>query len=151
MNDPQNTPSVCKIFLSCVTNEFGPHREMLTKDLSLPDVKVQVQEDFVEGGHSSLEKLDEYIKGCAAVIHIIGSATGSMPAPTEVAALLKKHSDFAQRIPCLKEALAKTPASLSYTQWEAWLAIYHSIPCFVYQAEPTTVRAPGFKEDANQR
>jgi hypothetical protein len=151
MNPAQNTSSVRKIFLSCVTKEFGHHREMLTKDLSLPDVKVQVQEDFVEGGHSTLEKLDEYIKGCAAVIHLIGYATGSMPAPTEVAALLKKHSDFAQRIPCLKEALAKTPASLSYTQWEAWLAIYHSIPCFVYQAEPTTVRAPGFKEDANQR
>src|ERR1035438_7037155 len=63
MNDPQNTPSVCKIFLLCVTNEFRSHREMLTKDLSLPHVKVQVQEDFVEGGHSTLAKLNEYIKG----------------------------------------------------------------------------------------
>jgi formylglycine-generating enzyme required for sulfatase activity len=151
MNSAQNTSSVRKIFLSCVTNEFGPHREMLTKDLSLPDVKVQVQEDFVEGGHSTLEKLDEYIKGCAAVIHLIGYATGSMPAPTEVAALLKKHSDFSQRIPCLKEPLKKNPSSLSYTQWEAWLAIYHSIPCYVYQAEATTVRTPGFVEDSDQR
>ena len=154
MNDPQNRVTICKIFLSCVTNEFRPHREMLTKDLSLPHVKVQVQEDFVQGGHSTLEKLDEYIKGCAAVIHLIGSATGSSPASSEVAALLKKHSDFIQRISCLKDVLGKTgktPLSLSYTQWEAWLAIYHQVPCYVYQTEPTTVRTPGFVEDADQR
>jgi eukaryotic-like serine/threonine-protein kinase len=151
MNDSQKMPRICQIFLSCVTNEFLPHREMLTKDLCLPQVKVQVQEDFTQSGYSTLENLDDYIKGCAAVIHLIGSATGSNPASTEVVALLKRYPDFSKRIPCLQEALKETPATLSYTQWEAWLAIYHKIPCYVYQAESTSVRAPGFVENADQR
>ena len=151
MKTAQNPPSICNIFLSCVTKEFLPHREMLAKDLNLPHVKVQVQEDFVEGGHSTLEKLDDYIKDCSAVIHLVGSATGSTPASKEVAALLKRYADFSQRIPCLKDGLEANPPEFSYTQWEAWLAIYHNVPCYVYRAEPTTVRATGFVEDMQQR
>jgi hypothetical protein len=151
MPNSPNTPPLCKIFLSCVTKEFLPHREMLSKDLSLPYVKIQVQEDFIEGGHSTLEKLDEYIKGCAAVIHLVGSATGSYPKSTEVAALLQKHPEFRNRIPCLKDVLEQNPPSLSYTQWESWLAIYHKVPCYIYQSESATVRASGFVEDADER
>ncbi len=46
---PPVTSGVCQLFLSCVTKEFRPHREMLSQDLNLPHVKVQVQEDFTEG------------------------------------------------------------------------------------------------------
>jgi len=151
VSQPQHTSGVYKIFLSCVTNEFLPHRKLLTDDLSLPHVKVQVQEDFIQGGGSTLEKLDQYIKDCAAVIHLVGSATGSSPRSTEVAGLQKRYPDLAKRIPCLKETLDTNPTSLSFTQWEAWLAIYHNVPVYIYRAEAGTVRAPGFVEDPKQR
>ena len=45
-----------QIFLSCVTDEFAQHRAELKADLSLPGVKVQVQEDFVQGGGSCCKR-----------------------------------------------------------------------------------------------
>lgn len=143
----QINPAISPLFLSCVTKEFRPYRDALAKDLSLPHVKVQVQEDFIEGGHSLLEKLDEYIKKCVAVIHLIGSATGSTPKPAEVTALLKNHADFTQHLPFLKGCLTE----LSYTQWEVWLSIYHEVPCYVYRAEPSIMSAPGFVETPDEQ
>jgi len=60
-----------KVFLSCVTNEFGPHRKKLAHDLQMPNVKVEWQEAFIETGHTTLDKLDGYIQGCHDVIHIV--------------------------------------------------------------------------------
>jgi hypothetical protein len=95
MNHTQKAPGVCQIFLSCVSKGFLPQQEMLTKDLSLPHVKVQVQEDFTQSGYSTLENLDDSIKGCAAVTHLIGSTTGSnasLPFHCETHHERKRHS-----------------------------------------------------------
>ena len=48
-----------RIFLSCVTSEFGQHRASLKADLSLPRVKVQEQADLVQGGGKLLQTLDD--------------------------------------------------------------------------------------------
>ena len=140
-----------KVFLSCVTKEFAPHREKLAHDLQMPNVKVEWQETFVETGHTTLDKLDSYIQGCHAVIHLVGFAAGSLALTPEVKGLLDKYPHFTERLPCLKEVLEKTPNSISYTQWEAWLAIYHGIPCFVYRAEASAPLASKFVEDAEQK
>jgi serine/threonine protein kinase len=140
-----------KVFLSCVTKEFGPHRDKLAHDLQMPNVKVEWQESFVETGHTTLDKLDGYIQGCNEVIHIVGFAAGSIALSPEVASLLKKYPDLIERVSCLKEPLAQDPPPITYTQWEAWLAIYHGVPCYVYRAEPSAPRAPGFVEDSEQK
>jgi hypothetical protein len=44
-----------------------------------------------------------------------------------------KHSDLQQKLPPLGEAL-RTGVALSYTQWEAWLAIYHRKPLVIAKA-----------------
>ncbi|HEV3384937.1 MAG TPA: hypothetical protein VG097_08975 [Gemmata sp.] len=121
-----------KVFLSCVTDEFERYRTMLSKDLRRSQIEVRVQDEFVVGRHTTLNKLDEYIKGCDAVIHLIGSATGSTAKPAEVADLLQRYPDLMERLHGLK---VQAIDALSYTQWEAWLAIYHRIPCLVYLAE----------------
>ena len=35
-----------RLFLSCVSGEFGVYRDALRKALTLPNVEVKIQEDF---------------------------------------------------------------------------------------------------------
>jgi hypothetical protein len=55
-----------RLFLSAVTDEFGSYRETLRRDLERPNISIQTQEDFVAWGADTLEKLDDYIRGCDA-------------------------------------------------------------------------------------
>jgi hypothetical protein len=121
-----------KLFLSIVSSEFASYRQLLSSDLKRPSLDIAVQEDFVVSGGKTLEKLDTYIRHCDAVIHLIGKATGSMPEEHAVAALLRTYPDFATRLPPLADALRKPQPGFSYTHWEAYLAIYHRRPLFVY-------------------
>jgi hypothetical protein len=122
-----------KLFLSAVSREFLAYRELLTKDLKRPELDVAVQEDFVVTGGSTLEKLDDYIRACHGIIHLIGKATGEPPEERAVVALLKRYPDFATKLSPLAPALSKPQPGFSYTQWEAYLALYHGRPLFVYR------------------
>jgi len=122
-----------KLFLSAVSSEFVSYRNLLAADLKRPDLDVAVQEDFVVTGGKTLEKLDTYIRHCDAVIHLIGKAAGAVPEEPAVAALLAKYPDLGARLPSLAEDLRKPEPGFSYTQWEAYLAIYHRRPLFVYR------------------
>lgn len=121
-----------KLFLSAVSSEFESYRRLLAGDLKRPRLEVAVQEDFIVYGASTLEKLDEYIQACDGVVHLIGKATGSAPAAVAVQKLLKKYPDFAAKLPALAEDLKRPDPGFSYTQWEAYLAIYHERPVFIY-------------------
>jgi hypothetical protein len=121
-----------KLFLSAVSREFFSYRALLNNDLMRPTLDVAVQEDFIVTGGSTLAKLDDYIRACDGIIHLIGKATGSAPEEAAVAALLKKYPDFANKLPPLAPALSKPQPGFSYTQWEAYLAMYHDRPLFVY-------------------
>ena len=105
----------------------------MAADLKRPNLDVAVQEDFVVTGGTTLDKLDTYIRHCDAVIHLIGKATGGMPEEPAVAALLAEYPDLGARLPPLAEDLRKPQPGFSYTQWEAYLAIYHRRPLFVYR------------------
>ncbi|MDX1965842.1 MAG: DUF4062 domain-containing protein [Planctomycetaceae bacterium] len=122
-----------KLFLSAVSSEFEAYRRLLAGDLKRPDLDVAVQEDFINTGGSTLEKLDDYVRQCDAVIHLIGKATGSLPEEPAVKALLSRYPDFADRLPSLKDPLTRPQPGFSYTQWEAYLGIYHRRPVFVYR------------------
>ena len=122
-----------KLFLSVVSSELVSYRNLLAVDLKRPDLDVAVQEDFVVTGGTTLEKLDKYIRHCDAVIHLIGKAAGAVPEGPAVAALLAGYPDLGTRLPPLAEDLRKPQPGFSYTQWEAYLAIYHRRPLFVYR------------------
>ena len=58
------------LFLSCVTKEFKSYRNELAANLNRPNVKIEVQETFIATGTETLDKLDDYIQSCDAVIHL---------------------------------------------------------------------------------
>jgi hypothetical protein len=121
-----------KLFLSAVSSEFISYRELLSGDLMRPDLDVAVQEDFGVTDRTTLEKLDTYILHCDAIIHLIGKATGAVPEEPAVAALLAKYPDFGTRLPPLADRLRQPQPGFSYTQWEAYLALYHQRPVYIY-------------------
>ena len=67
-----------RIFISCVTGEFGAYRVKIAGYLTRPaDWDVKTQEDFAQVPFDTIEKLDAYVRTCDAVIHIIGEAPGA--------------------------------------------------------------------------
>jgi hypothetical protein len=145
-----------KLFLSAVSSEFESYRQLLRNDLKRPTLDVAVQEDFIVSGTSMLQKLDDYIKACHGIVHLIGKATGAMPEVLAVKGLLTQYPDFTERLPSLAESLNQSDPGFSYTQWEAYLAIYHQRLIFIYLsndfelAERTCPREERFVYDANE-
>ena len=132
-----------KIFLSAVSNEFRAYRDQLRSDLTRHNVEVKVQEDFKDLGGDTLDKLDVYIGYCDAVVHLVGSMTGADPSERELRALLTKYPDLDNKLPPLDEVLKKGVA-VSYTQWEAWLALYHGKRLFIAKAAESAERGPNY-------
>ena len=139
-----------KIFLSTVSDEFRPYRDQLRADLTRHNVEVKVQEDFKDLGGDTLDKLDVYIAHCDAVVHLVGDMSGSEPGEQEQRALLAKYPNLADQLPPLGEAL-KNGMGISYTQWEAWLALYHGKLLLTAKAEETALRGPAFAPTAASR
>lgn len=139
-----------KIFLSTVSDEFRPYRDQLRTDLTRHNVDVKVQEDFVDLGGDTLDKLDVYISHCDAVVHLVGDMLGSAPSEREQRALLAKHPDLPQQLPPLGAAL-KAGVAISYTQWEAWLALSHGKLLLTAKAEETAVRGPKYAPTPESR
>lgn len=116
-----------RLFISTVTHEFKSCRVRLSEDLRFPDVVAENQEEYIAklpAGSSILVKLDDYIRGCHALIHLIGqqtSADGRAASKDAVDDLLTRYPDL-PAVTGLPDAELRT---LSYTQWEAWLAYYH--------------------------
>jgi hypothetical protein len=133
-----------KIFLSTVSDEFRAYRDQLRSDLTRPSVEVKVQEDFKDQGRGTLDELDIYIAGCDAVVHLAGDMTGSAPRQAALTALRTKYRDLAEKLPPLGEAL-QSGTSVSYTQWEAWLALYHGKRLFIAKAGETAERGPNHR------
>jgi tetratricopeptide (TPR) repeat protein len=122
-----------KIFISCVSKEFLTYRDQLRGDLTRHNVEVKVQEDLKDLGTLTLDKLDVYIRACDAVIHLVGEMTGAMAKPASMRAILAKYPDIAGKLPPLGAALDRGE-EISYTQWEAWLALLHDKPLLIAQA-----------------
>lgn len=143
--------SVANLFLSAVSAEFGPYREALRRDLTRADVSVAVQEDFAAGGATTLDKLDDYLKACDAVVHLVGDMTGELAQPPSVAAIRGRHPDLGLRFPVLAPFLAEGGPGLPYTQWEAWLALCHGRRLIVCAPAAQAPRDPRYAPDEAQR
>jgi len=127
------SPNVERIFLSCASTEFAPERLRLANHLRAliaPRLKVTVQEDLQQGGHTLLERMAECIRDCDLIIHIAGDVCGARPTPEHVSALCKR----------LGEAFAQPLPDRSYTQWEYHLARKFDKRVLVYLASPQAPR-----------
>ena len=95
-----------RIFLSTVSDEFRSYRDRLAEKLKRPNLSVHVQEDFIAAGTERLDKVDDYISECEAVVHLVGDMTGAMASPSAVAAIKERYPDFATSFPPLTETLS---------------------------------------------
>jgi hypothetical protein len=132
-----------KIFLSTVSDEFRPYRDVLRSDLTRHNVEVKVQEDFTDLGGETLGKLDVYIAHCDAVVHLVGDMTGAYPGERGLSALLTKYPDLPTKLPPVGAAL-NDGVGVSYTRWEAWLALYHRKLLLIAEAEEAAEREPQY-------
>jgi tetratricopeptide (TPR) repeat protein len=140
-----------QLFLSTVTDEFRSYRDELRRLLTRPNVVLRVQEDFIPTGTETLDKLDLYIAGCDAVIHLVGDMTGAWAVPPTLQALRARYPELAERLPPLKPSLDTNDPPLSYTQWEAYLAVYHRKPLVIAVPEPGTPRDAKYRVDADRQ
>lgn len=113
------------VFLSTVSAEFRSYRDSLRHDLTRHNISVMVQEDFIATGKETLDKLDEYIRHCDLVIHLVGDMTGALAQPPSIEGIRQKYPDFTKQLPEVAGFFEPIAPALSYTQWEAWLALYH--------------------------
>jgi hypothetical protein len=90
--------------------------------------------DFKDLGGVTLEKLDAYIKLCDAVVHLVGDLTGAAACKLSTEAILSKYPGLPRKFPPLGKDLEKGEP-ISYTQWEAWLALYHSKVLLIAKAD----------------
>jgi len=143
MELPLRRAMAISVFLSTVSDEFRAYRDQLSGDLTRQNVAVKVQEDFKDLGGDTLDKLDAYIAECDGLVHLIGDMCGATADLRQQRALIAKHSDLPQKLPPLAEAL-KNGVCLPYTQWEAWLALYHGKPLMIAEAKPDAPRGPRY-------
>ncbi len=133
VSDPVPTHSPTRqptwIFLSAVTRDFGPERDVLRRRVAQTDEAVlHVQEDFGQPGHPTLVMLEDFVRRCAAVVHLVGPSEGAPPEPYTVRELLARYPELVG-LPVVPE----DPETLTYTQWEAVLALAFDKPLFVYR------------------
>jgi tetratricopeptide (TPR) repeat protein len=135
-------PSV-RLFLSCVSGEFGAYRDVLRHALTRPNVEVKIQEDFRALGGDTLTMLAEYVEQCEAVVHFVGDMAGSTPAASSVDDLLKRHPELEMRV--AEKGLGRDALkTLTYTQWEAWLAIGFDKDLLIVEPAEGVMRGPNF-------
>ena len=139
-----------KFFISAASVEFETYREPLRHALTRTNVSVKIQEDFKAGGVPTLIKLDDYIKTCDAVIHLAGDACGEDAPPRSVQALAERYHDLVGRVPALTAFVGPNARPISYTQWEAWLALYHRKRLFVAKPTERAPRGPRYVANADQ-
>jgi tetratricopeptide (TPR) repeat protein len=139
-----------RIFLSTVSDEFRDYRDQLRRDLTRQNVEVKVQEDFKDLGSVTLDKLDVYIANCDAVVHLVGDMTGAAAKVESTKAVVGKYADLMDKLPPLREPL-ENRVDISYTQWEAWLALYHDKLLLIAKAADTAPRGPQFAPTDDSR
>jgi tetratricopeptide (TPR) repeat protein len=139
-----------RIFLSTVSDEFRDYRDQLRHDLTRPNVEVKVQEDFKNLGMATLGELDLYITNCDAVVHLVGDMTGARAGPRSTRSMLAKYRDLPDTLPPLRQPLAAGLA-ISYTQWEAWLALYHDKLLVIAKADDAAPRGPNYAPTDDSR
>lgn len=129
------------VFISCVSDEFEKDgapfpglRGQLRRYLARNRINVRVQEDFPQTIADTLKKLADEVHPLAVVIHLVGEKPGAVAAPAAVEAYLKAEPEFLANHSELRAALGDF-SGISYTQWEAFIALHHGIPLLVYATD----------------
>ncbi len=122
------------IFLSVVNSEYHKLRDLRKFGLERAGYKVVLQPTFPQTATDTISKLSGLIKATDCVVHIVGSQLGSVP---NARCQEEFFQSFPDSVPFLgMESLLrqkmKDTSRVTYTQWEAYLAIHHRKPLLVY-------------------
>jgi tetratricopeptide (TPR) repeat protein len=128
------------VFLSAVTNEFGSVRSTLARSVRHASLRVVHQDDFANRGVLTLQMLEEEIRGTAIVFHVLGAQSGALAPAGQVRDFLDRHPSFQQRFPDI--AADGLQGKVSYTQWEAWLALYFDKRLGTFRIDALNCEAP---------
>ncbi len=138
------------ILISAVSDEFGSYREILRDELDISGISVKIQEFFPATGTETLAKLDINIQECTSVIHIVGNMSGAMAQKPSVDYIKKRYPDFGSRLIPVAQFL-EAKELLPYTQWEAWLALYHKKHLFIAIPDDSATRDAKYVDDPIQK
>lgn len=134
------------IFISCVSDEFEKDgapfaglRGQLDRYLRRTGSNVRVQEAFPQTDVGTVSKLAGEIRPRAVVIHLVGEKHGAIAPLASVTEYLNTEHNFLIRLPELRSALGDF-SGISYTQWEALIALHHGIPLLVYATDKASAQ-----------
>lgn len=134
------------IFISCVSDEFEKDgapfpglRRQLRGYLARTRSNVRVQEDFPQTAVDTVKKLADEIRPRAVVIHLVGEKPGAIANSAAVAEYLNAEPNFLANHTELRAALGDF-SGISYTQWEAFIALHHNIPLLVYATDKASAQ-----------
>ena len=126
------------IYLSCASDEFGDLRLILGRYLERAGASAVVQDSFAQTDSDTLGRISDLISHCRAVIHFVGEYPGSSPSICGIKSLAshleQSGRPIVKHLPELEGSLsgAGVIETLTYTQWEAILALHHDVPLFIY-------------------
>jgi tetratricopeptide (TPR) repeat protein len=120
------------IFISIANQQFAQLRTDLRNSLS-GSFDVVVQPDFHAVAVDTIRKLDQLIESADLLIHMVGELPGSVAHPDAVADFFKQTDRplFLNNWPRVSDLLGDC-TSLTYAQWEPWLALNREKPVIVY-------------------
>ncbi len=126
-------PADRRIFLSTVTSEFKSLRGKLDATLRPAGFNPEFQEIFPNTDSDTVRMLADKIQHDAMVVHIVGHQPGAVANPRAVADLLRNipADTLLANQPELRAALGDL-SGITYTQWEALLALHFGIPLLVF-------------------
>lgn len=123
------------VFISVANKEFAQLRAD-ARDVLSGNFDVIVQPDFTASASDTIRKLDEKIAPCELLIHIVGQFPGSTANPDAIGDFFAHvpQENFLAEFPRPKGLLGDC-SSLTYFQWEPWLALHRGIPVIVLAVE----------------
>jgi len=131
-------PASYRVFVSAVSGELASYREEVARVLRRKGIDVCEEKHFRQGGATLLEKLNDYIANCDAIIFLIGDQCGSQLTEAHSAVMGDSESFKAY-------CYAKRQNIVSYTQWEWLLAKDMNKKCYAF------LTTDGFKPDGDNK
>ena len=122
------------VFISVANREFAVLRREVRTALA-GSFDVVVEPDFPVSASDSIRQLNDLIRPCELVVHIVGAEPGSVANTADVDAFVRNESfiRFLWSKPELLERLGDLHL-LTYPQWEVWLAVDQQIPVLLFEA-----------------
>jgi hypothetical protein len=84
------------------------------------------------------------------VVHLVGDMSGAAAKPESTKSMLSKYPNLPGGLLPLRQPLADGLA-ISYTQWEAWLALYHGKLLVIAKADDAAPRGPQYAPTDDSR